>query len=174
MKRGLSIFLCLLMTVFPASASAQAGAPAKVIPIERLQTARTASADYPEKAREVRAVIPRPSTGDGAFDAKTQKLAENYEKELSGLDVAMREASMELRRDQVDRSKLKALSGKIERHVKALKKRQSDMKAHLAKAITSERNSRRTFAGAYETFDRKAGELHDVVAQVLKNLKEMK
>jgi len=64
-----------------------------VIPIERLQTAKLASTDYPSKAGAVRSVIPRPSTGDRAFDAKTQKLAANYEMELDRLDMVMQEVS---------------------------------------------------------------------------------
>jgi hypothetical protein len=174
MKRCLSIFLCLFMTAVPGSALAQAGAPAKVIPIERLQTAKIASTDYPAKAGEVRALIPSPSTGDGAFDAKTKKLAGNYEKELGRLDVAMREASLELRREQADRKKLSALSRKIDGHLKALKKKQSDLKAHLTKTITSEKSSRPAVTAVYENFSRKADQLYDIISTVLKNMKDIK
>ncbi len=170
MKRRLSIILCLFMTAVPGIALGQAGAPAKVIPIERLQAAKIASTDYPAKAREVRTVIPRPSTGDGAFDAKTQKLAASYEKELSGLDVAMHETSLELRRDQADRKKLGALARKIEGHLKALKRKHLDMKAHWTKTITSEK-SRPAVTAAYENFSRKADQLYDIVSAVLKNMK---
>jgi hypothetical protein len=174
MKRCLSIFLCLFISAVPGIALGQAGAPAKVIPIERLQTAKIASTDYPAKAGEVRALIPSPSTGNGAFDAKTRKLAAQYEKELSGLDDAMRETSLELRREQADRKKLSALSRKIEGHLKALKRKQSEVKAHLTKTITSEKSSRPAVSSVYENFSRKADQLYDIVSTVLKNMKDMK
>jgi hypothetical protein len=166
--------LSLSLVLATGSAFAQAGAPAKVIPIERLQTAKMASTDYPVKAKEVKSTIPRPSTGDRAFDAKTQKLAANYEKELGGLDAAMQEVSLELKKDQTDQKKLQALSRKIERHEKTLKKKQSELKAHLTKTITSEKSGRPAVAAAYENFDRKADQLYSIISTVLKNMKETK
>jgi hypothetical protein len=171
MKRCVAVLLCFVMTAVSGSVFAQAGAPAKVIPIGQLKASRIASTDYPAKAQEVRSLVPRPATGDGVFDAKTQRLASNYEKELNGLDNTMRETSLELRRDRADQKKIKILAGKIERHVKALKKKQSELKAHLAKTITSEKSPGRTYAAAYENFDRKAGELYDVISTVLKNMR---
>lgn len=170
MKRCVAVLLCFVMTAVSGSVFAQAGAPAKVIPIGQLKASRIASTDYPPKAQEVRSLIPRPVTGDGVFDAKTQRLASNYEKELNGLDNTTRETSLELRRDRADQ-KQKILAGKIERHVKALKKKQSELNAHLAKTITSEKSPGRTYAAAYENFDRKAGELYDVISTVLKNMR---
>jgi hypothetical protein len=170
MKR---IFITLTLSLIFVSGSAfgQAGAPAKVIPIERLQTAKLASTDYPLKAREVKSIIPRPSTGDRAFDAKTQKLAAHYEKELDMLDAVMQDVSRELKKAQTDQKKLKALSRKIESHEKALKKKQSELKAHLTKTITSEKSGRQAVAAAYGNFDRKADRLYDIISAVLKNMK---
>ena len=104
MKR---IFMTVILSLIVLSGNAfgQAGAPAKVIPIERLQTARLASTDYPLKAGEVKSAIPRPSTDDRVFDAKTQELASNYEKELDRLDAVMQEVSVELRKAQTDHKK---------------------------------------------------------------------
>ncbi|MCX5834799.1 MAG: hypothetical protein NTV99_09890 [Deltaproteobacteria bacterium] len=164
--------LSLSLVFVSGSAFGQAGAPAKVIPIERLQTAKLASTDYPVKAKEVKSIIPRPSTGNRAFDAKTQKRAANYEKELDRLDAAMQEVSLELRKDQTDPKKLKALSRKIEGHEKTLKKKQSELKAHLTKTITSEKSGRQAAAAAYENFDRKANQLYEIISTVLKNMKE--
>jgi len=161
--------LSLSLVFVSGSAFGQAGAPAKVILIERLQTAKLASTDYPVKAKEVKSIIPRPSTGNRAFDAKTQKRAANYEKEL---DAAMQEVSLELRKDQTDPKKLKALSRKIEGHEKTLKKKQSELKAHLTKTITSEKSGRQAAAAAYENFDRKANQLYEIISTVLKNMKE--
>ncbi len=174
MKRCFTILLCLAVAAVSGSAFAQAGAPAKVIPIERLQAAKIASTDYPVKAKEVKSTIPRPSTGDGAFDAKTQKLAANYEKELGRLDVTMQEVSVELRKEQTDQKKLKALSRKIENHEKALEKKQSELKAHLTKTITSEKSGRPTAAAAYENFHRNADQLYSIISTILKNMKDRK
>jgi|GEM_PF-826433 len=170
MKRLLAT-LSLSLVFVSGNAFGQAGAPAKVIPIERLQTAKMASTDYPLKAKEVKSILPRPSTGDRVFDSKTQKLAANYEKELGRLDAAMQEVSLELKKDQTDQKKLKALSRKIESHEKALKKKQSELKAHLTKTITSEKSGRQAIAVAYENFDQKANQLYNIISTVLKNMK---
>jgi len=172
MKR---VFITLILSLIITSGNAfgQAGAPATVIPIERLQTAKLASTDYPLQAREVKAAIPRPSTGDRVFDAKTQKLALNYEKELDRLDAVMQEVSAELRKGQTDQKKLKALSRKIESHEKALKKKQSELKTHLTKAITSEKSGRPAVTTAYESFDRRANGLYDIISTVQKSIKNV-
>ena len=169
------IFITLTLSLVFVSGSAfgQAGAPAKVIPIERLQTAKLASTDYPLQAREVKSILPRPSTGDRMFDAKTQKLAANYEKELDRLDAVMQEVSVELRKTQTDQKKLKALSRKIVNHEKTMRKKQSELKTHLTKAITSEKSGRPAVTGAYESFDRKASQLYDIISTVLNNMKDM-
>ncbi|HOD35848.1 MAG TPA: hypothetical protein PLR20_05920 [Syntrophales bacterium] len=170
MKRIL-MTVTLSLIVFSGNAFGQAGAPAKVIPIERLQTAKLASTDYPSKAGAVRSVIPGPLTGDRTFDAKTQKLASNYEKELGRLDAVMQAVSVELRRDQADRKKLSGLSRKVEGHMKALKKKHSELKTHLTGAITSEKSGRPAVTAAYESFDRKAGELYGIISTIGNNMK---
>jgi len=168
------IAVILSLIVWYGNAFGQAGAPAKVIPIERLQTARLASTDYPLKAGEVKTTIPRPSTGDRVFDAKTQKLASNYEKELDRLDAVMQEVSVELRKAQTDQKKLQALSRKIVNHEKAMRKKQSELKTHLTKAITSEKSGRPAVTAAYESFDRKANQLYDIISTVRNSMKNMK
>ena len=173
MKR-VFIIVILSLIVLSGNAFGQAGAPAKVIPIERLQTARLASTDYPLKAGEVKSAIPRPSTGDRVFDAKTQKLASNYEKELDRLDAVMQEVSVELRKDQTDQKKLQALSRKIVNHEKAMRKKQSELKTHLTKAITPEKSGLPAVTAAYESFDRKANQLYDIISTVRNSMKDMK
>ncbi len=168
-------FLTVILSLVALSGNAFGqAAPAKVIPIERLQTAKLASTDYPSNAGAVKSVIPRPSTGDRAFDAKTQKLAANYEKELDRLDMVMQEVSVELRKAQTDQKKLQALSRNIANHEKAMRKKQSELKTHLAKAITSEKSGRPAVTAAYENFERKANQLYDIISTVRNNMKDMK
>lgn len=172
MKRVLTT-LILALIALSGNAFGQS-APAKVIPIERLQTARLASTAYPLKAREVKSAIPKPSAGDRAFDAKTQRLASNYEKELDRLDAVMKEVSMELRKAQTDQKKLQALSRKIANHEKAMRKKQSELKTHLTKAITSEKSGRPAVTAAWESFERKANQLYDIIATVRNSMKDTK